>query len=86
MQEDNKAASVHRESAEKAAAEGASSATRAVITDLLKNSRKFVKDRFIVNLRDFLAERQPLVWGLALLIGVAVGYAALAFRLSLIHI
>ena len=80
MQEDNKTASVHSESAEKAGAEGASSATRAVITDLLKNSRKFVKDRFIVNLRDFLAERQPLVWGLALLIGVAVGYAALAFR------
>ncbi len=42
--------------------------------------REAVIERFITNIRDFLGDRQPLVWFLALLIGLAVGAAAIAFR------
>ncbi len=48
--------------------------------DIPKNLRRLVEERFIVNIREFLAERQPLVWLLALVIGVAVSYASIAFR------
>ncbi|MFA9474308.1 MAG: chloride channel protein, partial [Filomicrobium sp.] len=50
------------------------------MADFLKRSQEIVNNRFGVNIRDFLAERQPLVWLLALIISVAVAYAALAFR------
>ncbi len=36
--------------------------------------------RFGVNVRDFLTDRQPLIWLLALIISVLVGYASLGFR------
>ncbi|MCH9806832.1 MAG: chloride channel protein [Alphaproteobacteria bacterium] len=36
--------------------------------------------RFGVNIRDFLSDRQPLVWGLAVVISLLVAYAALGFR------
>ena len=39
-----------------------------------------ISDRLQHNLADFFADRQLLVWTLALVIGVAVAYAALAFR------
>jgi len=43
----------------------------------------FFSDRFTANVRDFLAERQPLVWIMALVIGVAAAYAAILFRLAI---
>ncbi|MGD9827918.1 MAG: chloride channel protein [Hyphomicrobiaceae bacterium] len=43
--------------------------------------RELLRSRFIPNVGDFLADRQPLVWLLALAIGIAVAYAALLFRL-----
>lgn len=42
--------------------------------------KQLLDTRFGVNIRDFLADRQPLVWLLALVIGVLVAYAALIFR------
>lgn len=49
-------------------------AMRTGMTDLYR-------ERFIPNLRVFFAEREPLIWSLALVIGIAVGFAALGFRL-----
>lgn len=43
----------------------------------------FLSDRFTANFREFLAERQPLVWIMALIIGVAAAYAAIVFRLAI---
>lgn len=37
-------------------------------------------ERFQHNFNEFLTDRQPLTWLLGLFIGIAVGYAALAFR------
>jgi len=39
--------------------------------------------RFTANVSEFLAERQPLVWLMALLVGVAAAYAAILFRLAI---
>ncbi len=39
------------------------------------------KERFLPNLRMFAAEREPLIWTLALVIGISVGFAALGFRM-----
>lgn len=39
-----------------------------------------IHDRMIPNLREFLGERQPLVWVLALIIGIGVAYFAILFR------
>jgi len=46
----------------------------------IKRIRQAFAERFITNISDFLAERQFLVWFLALVIGSAVGVAAIAFR------
>lgn len=43
----------------------------------------FFSDRFTANFSEFLAERQPLVWIMALIIGVAAAYAAIVFRLAI---
>ena len=43
----------------------------------------FLSDRFIANFRDFLSERQPLIWVMALIIGAAAAYAAIVFRLAI---
>ncbi len=45
--------------------------------------RSFVVDRMKVNLTSFLEDRQPLVWLLALIIGIAAAYAAILFRLAI---
>lgn len=37
-------------------------------------------DRFLHNIRDFVGEQQPMVWGLGLVIGITVGYGAILFR------
>lgn len=43
--------------------------------------RHIVYDRVQPNLREFMAERQPLVWALALVIGVGAAYLAILFRI-----
>ncbi|MGE0855126.1 MAG: chloride channel protein, partial [Hyphomicrobiaceae bacterium] len=42
--------------------------------------RNTLTERFYHNFREFTHDRQPLNWLLALVIGIAVGYGALAFR------
>ena len=37
-------------------------------------------ERILSNTNDFLNQRQPLVWLLALIVGIVVAYAAIAFR------
>lgn len=39
-----------------------------------------VTDRMIPNLREFLGERQPLIWIIALVIGIGAAYFAIFFR------
>jgi len=39
-----------------------------------------IRDRMTPNLREFLGERQPLVWAVALVIGIGVAYFAILFR------
>jgi CIC family chloride channel protein len=39
-----------------------------------------IHDRMMPNLREFLGERQPLVWAVALVIGIGVAYFAILFR------
>lgn len=46
-------------------------------------ARAFVLNRMIPNLAEFLSERQPLIWLLALVIGAASAYAAIAFRMAI---
>ena len=46
----------------------------------LKRLPKALWDWVAPNLRDFRASRQPTIWALALVIGVMVGLAAVAFR------
>lgn len=50
------------------------------LASLYRWTKRVLDARFGVNLRDFLAGRQPLVWLLALIISFLVAYAALAFR------
>jgi len=42
-----------------------------------------VSNQFTAHASDFFAERQPLVWLMALAIGVAAAYAAIVFRLAI---
>lgn len=51
------------------------------LDELIRQAWTVIDVRFGVNIRDFLADRQPLVWALALATGILVGYAALGFRL-----
>lgn len=39
-----------------------------------------IRNRMTPNLREFLSERQPLVWAVALVIGIGVAYFAILFR------
>ncbi|MGH1418565.1 MAG: chloride channel protein [Hyphomicrobiaceae bacterium] len=48
--------------------------------EFLESIKDTVNAQFIPNLNDFFAERSPLVWMLALAIGLSVGCAVLAFR------
>jgi len=43
----------------------------------------FISDRLTANVSKFLAERQPLEWVMALVIGAAAAYAAILFRLAI---
>ena len=40
-----------------------------------------VRDRIVPNAREFLAQRQPLVWAIALAIGFGAAYLAILFRM-----
>lgn len=51
--------------------------------DLLAQVPGIIIERYAPNVQGFLADRQPLVWLLALLIGLAVAYAAIVFRLAI---
>ena len=39
-----------------------------------------IHNRMMPNLREFLGERQPLVWAVALVIGIGAAYFAILFR------
>lgn len=56
---------------------------RRAIARNLASTFGVVSERLGHNFREFLAERQPLIWVLAAFVGVAVGYAALGFRLAI---
>jgi len=59
----------------------AGTATKARLSALLAEVKHLFDARFGVNIRDFLADRQMLVWLLALAISILVAYAAIGFRL-----
>lgn len=50
------------------------------VAQIWKQFLQPILDRHAHNLRTFADDRQPLAWALALLIGITVGYAAIAFR------
>jgi len=62
---------------------GTSSPPRSLMTAARERLLQFFSDRFIANVNDFFAERQLLVWLMALVIGVAAAYAAILFRLAI---
>lgn len=45
--------------------------------------RHVVRERVWPNLQEFLGERQPLIWCLAIVIGVGAAYLAILFRLAI---
>jgi len=47
---------------------------------LFAQGRGMLVERFAPNVRSFLSDRQPLLWLLALAIGIGVAYAAIVFR------
>ena len=47
---------------------------------VLDQAHQFLKERFITNTHEFLSDRQPLVWMLALFTGAIVGLVAIGFR------
>ncbi len=47
---------------------------------LARQTRKFANERFATNTHEFLSDRQPLVWLLALATGILVALAAIGFR------
>ena len=54
------------------------------ITGALKHRvSNFLKDRITPNIREFFEEKSLFIWVLALIIGVGVAYAAIAFRLMI---
>jgi len=58
-------------------------AIRAAGRGLRASANDLYVERFRPNVQLFLADREPLVWLLALVIGVAVGFAALGFRMAI---
>jgi chloride channel protein, CIC family len=51
------------------------------IRTFARPAQRMATDRIAVNWRAFVGERQLLVWGLALVSGILVAYAAIGFRL-----
>lgn len=52
-------------------------------TGVVAGIRDAFAERIRSNLKELIDDRQLLVWALALVVGIAVGYAALAFRLAI---
>jgi len=52
----------------------------AILGSAHRNLHNALLERFQHNFNEFLSDRQPLTWLLGLIIGITVGYAALAFR------
>jgi CIC family chloride channel protein len=50
------------------------------LREWIANAAEAITSRLVSNIADFMADRQLVVWLLALAIGVGVGYAALGFR------
>jgi len=65
------------------AVRASSSTLMGVLAAVKARLPEFFSDRFTANFSEFLAERQPLVWVMALVIGVAAAYAAIVFRLAI---
>ncbi|MGD9669567.1 MAG: chloride channel protein [Hyphomicrobiaceae bacterium] len=63
---------------------GESASRRHSVSAILDTARESLHnalvERFQHNFNEFLCDRQPLTWLLGLVIGIAVGYTALAFR------
>lgn len=63
---------------------GGSASRRHSVSAILDTARESLHnalvERFQHNFNEFLCDRQPLTWLLGLVIGIAVGYTALAFR------
>ena len=63
---------------------GGAARRRQTIFALIHSTREslhnVLRERFQHNFNEFLSDRQPLTWLLGLVIGIAVSYAALAFR------
>ncbi len=76
-----------RESAEAAAPvstrAGGMAAFRARLQQMTEGLAAFMRLRILPNFRDFLEDKSPFIWLLALIIGIAVAYAAIAFRHSI---
>lgn len=53
------------------------------LTDAISGIAASFSERVGRNLRDFAEERQPIIWLLALAVGISVGYVALGFRLAI---
>jgi len=56
------------------------SALRQSLTNTLEWFLHLLRDRIVPNFREFMAQRQPLVWVIALAIGVGSAYLAILFR------
>jgi len=51
------------------------------MSDLIAYFRRFLLESVLPNIRIFTANREPLAWVLAALIGITIAYAIIAFRL-----
>jgi len=63
--------------------DGESSKPSSILAAAKSQILLFFSQRFTANVSEFLGERQPLVWVMALGIGVAAAYAAILFRLAI---
>jgi len=59
---------------------GALATLRDIVSELPRRIRGVIRERFVTNVTEFLDERQPLIWLLAIGIGITVGYVSIAFR------
>lgn len=50
------------------------------VREILALTRRTFSERFYVNIKAFLDERQFLIWALAMVIGILVAYASILFR------
>ncbi|MEM1371902.1 MAG: chloride channel protein, partial [Pseudomonadota bacterium] len=53
---------------------------RGTFDDFIQRARIVLSERILVNMRQAVRDREPLIWALALVLGIVVGYATIAFR------